>query len=403
MCSTKILGKRNVARGGRIPVFVKFETSDVGHDVICPARFVYDEAGSLENTEQACALFFICAGQVVVVGLRRFERQCSGLLQGCRRSDGEKIVDLPDGLRGFWRSKCPADAPARNAVRLGHPVDDDGVIAHAVDPRHGDVLGTVVEDVFVDFVGDAIGVPAQTEIANEFEFAKRENFPGRIVGRVDDDGLGAWAKRSGELVAVKRPIRRLEFYKARQGAGKIRIRPVILIERLEDDDFVAGIDDRHHAGHHGFRRAAADGDFAFGIIADVLGQGEFVDDRVTRGFAPQVMAYWLMSSEMAWRAASLISAGAEKSGKPWERLTALCWMAERVISRMTDSVNCSALAESMRRATWDMLVSGDDMGIDCSKGQETVISRQSLFFGRCTTPGESWQLPPRLPIGSGIA
>src|ERR1700686_4351756 len=56
-----------------------------------------------------------------------------------------------------------------------------------------------------------------------------------------------------------------------------------------------------------------------------------------------------MSSEMAWRAASLISAGAAKSGKPWERLTALCFMARRVISRMTDSVNCSAFAESMRR------------------------------------------------------
>src|SRR6266566_4939458 len=57
-----------------------------------------------------------------------------------------------------------------------------------------------------------------------------------------------------------------------------------------------------------------------------------------------------MSSAMAWRAASLISAGAGKSGKPWERLTALCFKARRVISRMTDSVNCSALADSMRRA-----------------------------------------------------
>src|SRR5271165_2971309 len=72
---------------------------------------------------------------------------------------------------------------------------------------------------------------------------------------------------------------------------------------------------------------------------------------------------------MAWRAASLISSGAAKSGKPWERLTALCLRARRVISRMTDSVNCSALAESMRRAMWVMFVSGVDMGIDCSVGE----------------------------------
>src|SRR6202158_3008786 len=56
-----------------------------------------------------------------------------------------------------------------------------------------------------------------------------------------------------------------------------------------------------------------------------------------------------MSSAMALRAASLISSGAAKSGKPWDRLTAPCFNAKRVISRMTDSVNCSAFAESMRR------------------------------------------------------
>src|ERR1700686_4537955 len=58
-----------------------------------------------------------------------------------------------------------------------------------------------------------------------------------------------------------------------------------------------------------------------------------------------------MSSAMAWRAASLISAGAAKSGKPCDKLTAWCSSAKRVISRMTDSVNCSALADSMRRAS----------------------------------------------------
>src|SRR5947209_15242294 len=58
-----------------------------------------------------------------------------------------------------------------------------------------------------------------------------------------------------------------------------------------------------------------------------------------------------MSSAIALRAAYWISSGAAKSGKPWQRLTALCFSASRVISRITDSVNCSALAESMRRAS----------------------------------------------------
>src|SRR5579863_2044614 len=62
-------------------------------------------------------------------------------------------------------------------------------------------------------------------------------------------------------------------------------------------------------------------------------------------FAPQVMAYWLMSAAMACCAADLISAGAGKSGKPCERFTAPCFSARRVISRITDSVKRSAFAE----------------------------------------------------------
>src|SRR3989442_15003971 len=65
-----------------------------------------------------------------------------------------------------------------------------------------------------------------------------------------------------------------------------------------------------------------------------------------------------MSSAIALRAASLISSGAAKSGNPWDRLTAPCFNARRVISRITDSVNCSAFAESMRREICAMEGSG---------------------------------------------
>src|SRR6266850_451819 len=63
-----------------------------------------------------------------------------------------------------------------------------------------------------------------------------------------------------------------------------------------------------------------------------------------RLFAPQVMAYWLTPSAIAWRAACLISSGASKSGKPWARLIAPWSIACRVISRMTDSVKRPAFS-----------------------------------------------------------
>src|ERR1700683_8334 len=53
-----------------------------------------------------------------------------------------------------------------------------------------------------------------------------------------------------------------------------------------------------------------------------------------------------MSAAIASCAACFISRGAGKSGKPCDKFTALYWMANRVISRITDSVNCAVFEES---------------------------------------------------------
>ncbi len=65
---------------------------------------------------------------------------------------------------------------------------------------------------------------------------------------------------------------------------------------------------------------------------------------------PHVIAYWLMSSWTAAAAAALSSGGQAKSGNPWARLTAPAATASRFISRITDSVKRSALAEMRGRA-----------------------------------------------------
>ena len=146
---------------------------------------------------ETSALFFVCGGEIIVIRLRKFEGEGSSLLQRGGGADGKKIVDLADGLRGFRRSDSPADAPAGNAVRFGHAVDDDSAIAHAVNASHGNVLGAVVQNVLVNFVGDAVAVPTDTEIANEFEFGASEDFAGGIVGRVQDDGFGVRPEGGG--------------------------------------------------------------------------------------------------------------------------------------------------------------------------------------------------------------
>ena len=142
----------------------------------------------------------------------------------------------------------------------------------------------VVNNVLVNFIGDGEGVPAHAEVADEFQLLAREYFSRGIVRRVDDDGFGLGAERAREFVAVEIPVRRLKLHEARRGAGENRVGTVIFVVRLEDHDFVAGIDDSHHRRHHGFGRAAGDGDFAFGIDAHALRALEFPGDGVAQFF-----------------------------------------------------------------------------------------------------------------------
>ena len=65
-------------------------------------------------------------------------------------------------------------------------------------------------------------------------------------------------------------------------SGEDRVGTVVLVERLEDDHFVAGIDDRHHRRDHRFGGAAADGDLALGIDRHALSARELRGDGVAR-------------------------------------------------------------------------------------------------------------------------
>src|SRR5262249_28990132 len=103
-----------------------------------------------------------------------------------------------------------------HAIGLRHAVDDDSAFAHAVKTSHRDVFGAIVENVFVDFVRDAVSVPLDAKVSNEFELFASEDFAGGIIWRVEDDGFRVRAEGSGEFAEIESPLgifiyRRLHF------------------------------------------------------------------------------------------------------------------------------------------------------------------------------------------------
>jgi hypothetical protein len=122
--------------------------------------------------------------------------------------------------------------------------------------------------------------------ANRLELVAREHLAGRVVRRVDDDRLGLVVERRRELVGVERPVRLVQGDVARRRARQDRVGPVVLVERLEDHDLVARVDDRHHRRHHRFGRAAADGHLLVGHDRQSVAARELV----RHGFAQRARA-----------------------------------------------------------------------------------------------------------------
>src|SRR5687768_1315621 len=90
-----------------------------------------------------------------------------------------------------------------------------------------------------------------------------------------------------------------------------------------------------------------------------------------------------MSPWIAAHAASFIGCGMEKSGKPCARLIAPCWLATRVISRITDSWNVEA-----RCAVLIMMEGGAGICLAAEKLArpqlpcQTLIADEGLRAGR---------------------
>ena len=92
---------------------------------------------------------------------------------------------------------------------------------------------------------------------------------GRIVGGADDDGLGLRTERGAQAVEVQRLA---GGHRDEHGTrvAQDRVGAVVLVERLEHDDFVAGIDDAQERRRHRFGRAAGHGDLRVRIDGEVV-------------------------------------------------------------------------------------------------------------------------------------
>ena len=86
--------------------------------------------------------------------------------------------------------------------------------------------------------------------------ARVNTLPVGLCGVLSTRPARPWRERSAQLVGVESPIGLVERDEARHGAGEDRVRAVVLVERLEDHDLVARVQEREHRRDHSLGRAA---------------------------------------------------------------------------------------------------------------------------------------------------
>ncbi len=112
--------------------------------------------------------------------------------------------------------------------------------------------GSRIDDVFVNFIGEAERVKLLTESGDKLHFIAAEYLAGGVVGIADNDSSCLFVEGCAQLLLVEIPFRGLQRNVAWLGIRKDPIGRVVLIERFKEDHFVTGVNRCHHRGNHSF-------------------------------------------------------------------------------------------------------------------------------------------------------
>ncbi len=245
--------------------------AEAGADEVGAGGGVGLEAGRSEGGREQIAARAQLVAQAGDVARAVFEGLGAGELQGRRGGERGKLVGGADGGAQIGRGEGPADAPAGEREGLAHARDADGAFGHAGQGGNGEVLA-VVDEVFVDLVGDADDVVAAAKLGDEGEFFFREDLTGGVMGAIEDEHAGLVAEGGGERVGVEAKVGRLERDDAGGGPGEGDGGAVAVVKGLEEHDLVARVAEAEQGGEDHFGGAAADGDAELGVVVEAVGE-----------------------------------------------------------------------------------------------------------------------------------
>ena len=208
-----------------------------------------------------------------------FERAGDGRLERRARHVGQELLDSGDPGDELGGAQRPADLPAGGRKGLSGRGDANGSLPHPREPGQRQVLGVVEGQVLVDLVTDDEHVMRHRQSDDLGEIVPIQHHAGGIVRAVDDDGLGALGESGGQLGMIQPEVRPEDTDTDPATAGEVDRGGVRVVERLQGDHLVAGVDERQDRRGQGLGGAGGDQDLGIGVVAQAVMPSGVVGDR----------------------------------------------------------------------------------------------------------------------------
>ena len=267
---TAALGQRPAERH---PVAVGRVWPDVDGGEVGRLGFVGDETGLGQSGDEVVARRLQRRGEILEVDVRQPETNGHRRLERRTVHVGEELLRrLRRGHQRFG-ARHPADLPPGGVEGLAARGDRERPFGHVRQRGHRNVGATVEEQVLVHLVGDHDEIVLDRDPGDRVEFVPGEHLAGRVVRGVEQDHLGPRGHRSDQLVGIEDVppvVTRSEQHGHRTRPGERDARLVAVVHRLEDHDFVTGVEHPQQRSGQRLGRTSGDHDLARRIEVDAV-------------------------------------------------------------------------------------------------------------------------------------
>ncbi|MNL19272.1 hypothetical protein D3C87_1404640 [compost metagenome] len=197
------------------------------------------------------------------------------VLQWCHTAEAHVLVNLAQfRCQCRWRDHV-AGFPARNVIGLAERADHESALVQLFMVQHADVGHAVEHQVFVDFVADQIDIAITDQIRQLIQLGTADQCATRIVRCVQHNHPRARRDGLGQFLEVDRKVIQPQLHMHTTATGQFHRRLVTVVARIENDHFVAAVDNRLNRAEDRLGGAGSDGHFVVRIDSDAVAASNF--------------------------------------------------------------------------------------------------------------------------------